>query len=397
MKVLQIANKAISPPDGGTLAILSLTKGYLLNGYDVHLLNMLTHKHSNEKSTQILKNKNFKITGVKVNTKLSILNLLINFLFSKTPYIAKRFLSKNFTNELINLIKKDSYDIIQLEGLYCLQYISIIKQYFSGRTIYRPHNLEHQIWERNATDSKSILKKIYFSNLATRLEKLETKLLNTYDYIAPISVNDKEQFIALGNTKPILTIPFGIDLESYSNDTKSTLINSNSICYIGALDWIPNQTGILWFIEKVFPIILEDNPSIKLNIAGRNAPEWLKNKFIFPNIIFHGEVDDAHSFLQKNGLMIVPLFSGSGMRVKIIEGMALKKTIIATSIASEGISCTDKENIIITNENITFAESILQLLKDTSLQKKIGEKAYKFVQNNFDNKKITQDLINFIK
>lgn len=397
MKVLQIANKAIYPPDGGTLAILSLTKAYLLNGYDVHLLNMLTHKHSNENLTQELNNKNLKITGIKVNTRLSILNLLINFLFSKAPYIAKRFLSKEFKNELICLIKKNNYDIIQLEGLYCLQYISIIKQYFNGRTIYRPHNLEHQIWKQNSENSKSILKRFYFNSLARRLEKLETKLLNSYDYIIPISDNDKEEFIALGNSKPILTIPFGINLESYSNDTISNLINSNSICYIGALDWIPNQTGILWFIEKVFPILLKENPNIKLNIAGRNAPEWLKTKFIIPNIIFHGEVDDAHLFLQKNGLMIVPLFSGSGMRVKIIEGMALKKTIIATSIAAEGISCNNNENIIITNENITFAKSIIQVLKNTDLQEKIGENAYKFVQNNFDTKKITQDLINFIK
>jgi glycosyltransferase involved in cell wall biosynthesis len=397
MKVLQIANKAIYPPDGGTLAILSLTKAYLLNGYDVHLLNMLTHKHSNENLTQELNNKNLKITGIKVNTRLSILSLLINFLFSKTPYIAKRFLSKEFKIELTRLIKKNNYDIIQFEGLYCLQYIPIIKQYFKGKTIYRPHNLEHQIWKQNSKNSKSILKRIYFNSLARRLEKLETKLLNTYDYITPISDNDKEEFIALGNSKPILTIPFGINLESYSNDTKSTIINSNSICYIGALDWIPNQTGILWFIDDVLPLILKENPNIKLNIAGRNAPEWLRNKFNIPNIKFHGEVDDAHSFLQKNGLMVVPLFSGSGMRVKIIEGMALKKTIIATSVAAEGISCNNNEDIIITNENITFAESILELIKDKNLQEIIGNNAYKFVQNNFDNKKIAQDLINFIK
>jgi len=398
MKILQIANKAIYPPDGGSLAILSFSQAYINNGHNVHLLNMLTHKHSNKISNidSSLVNK-LKIYSVKIHTKISIFKLLLNFIFSKTPYIAERFISKNFSKELESLIQTNNYDLIQIEGLYCLQYIHIINSSFKGKVVYRPHNLEYLIWQRNAQENKSFIHKYYFSILSKRLYNLEINLLNKYDYIAPISNIDEQYYKVLGNKKPIKTIPFGINTKLYSGNINKAVYNKDSVCYIGALDWIPNQNGLIWFIEKSLPIIIKDFPSFKLNIAGRNAPDWLIKKFTSPYIIYHGEVKNANEYLLNNGPMIVPLFSGSGMRVKIIEGMALKKPIVATKIAIEGINCTNGENIYISNDPETFAKSIIRLMNNLSIQNDLGENSFKFVKENFDNTKLAEDLINFIK
>lgn len=399
MNILQIANKAIYPPDGGSLAILSSTKAYVKNGHKVHLLNMITHKHINDDKIIEPEYKNsIQITGIYINTKISIIGILINFLFSKTPFISNRFISKNFESELCKLLKYNSFDFVQIEGLYVLQYINCIRTNFTGKVLYRPHNVEYLIWKRNYKETKSLLKKIYFKSLYQRLKKLEEKLLNTYDYLIPISDSDAEIFKTLGNIKPLKVSPFGIDLKNIQNQyihNKSE--TEQAINYIGALDWIPNQEGLLWFIDRCFPTILKSFPGIKLNIAGRNAPGWLIKRFSNNNICFLGEVKNAYEYIQNPGPVIVPLFSGSGMRVKIIESMALKKAIIATSIAAEGIQCVHQENILLADNHQEFAKAVIILLKNIDLQKEIGDKAYKLVEEHFDFNNIATDILNFIK
>ena len=204
-------------------------------------------------------------------------------------------------------------------------------------------------------------------------------------------------FNELSNTKPVKIAPFGIDIEKINNHKDENKKNSQSINYIGALDWIPNQEGLLWFIQNCFDKIIKTFPNIKLNIAGRNAPTWFVQKLNHPNINYIGEVKNAYEFLQNSGPVIVPLFSGSGMRVKIIESMALRKSIVATDIAAEGINCENNTNIIIANNVKEYTNAVIELLSNPDLQNKIGENAYKFVKDQYDFIKIASDILNFIK
>ena len=397
MKILQIANKAIYPPDGGTLAILNLAKGYVENGNQVHLLNMITHKHIN-KFDEIKEgeNKSFQITGVKINTGISIFKLIINLITSTKPYISERFISIKFRNKLVEIIKNETFDIIQIEGLYVLQYIDDIRKIYKGKILYRSHNLEHLIWERNSVESKSFVKKYYFKITGRRLLKLEKTLLNRYDYIVPITDSDLDIYKKLGNNKPAIIAPFGLDLNSFKAKHIKITDSKQSINYIGALDWIPNQQGLIWFIESCLPEIIKSFPEIKLNIAGRNAPKWLIEKFNHKSIKYFGEVSNAYDFIQYSGPVIVPLFSGSGMRVKIIECMALKKTIIATNVAAEGIECRNNENILLADSAPDFSQLVLIALKNKAYQKEIGENAFRFVNEKYNFTKIASNIIDQI-
>ncbi len=399
MNILQIANKAIYPPDGGTQAILSMSKGYIRNGHNVHLLNMTTYKHYNNVS--IIEKEyldHLKISTEEINTKISTLRLLLNFFFSKKPYIAKRFCTNKFSERIKELLKTENFDYVQIEGLYVLQYIKIIKSVYKGEIVYRPHNLEYKIWESNSKESDNILKKIYFKVLSNKLRKFEHSFLNLYDYILPISDKDADNFKKEGNIKPVLLSPYGIDTKNITEYQESySGIVKKQINYIGALDWIPNQKGIFWFIEECFPLILKEIPDIKLNIAGRNAPKWFAKKISHRNINFIGEVENANEFIQNPGPIVVPLFSGSGMRIKIIEAMAFKKTVIATSVAAEGINFDNNVNIIIENNPESFANSIIKIMQNSDLEEEIGTQAFEFARKNFDFENITANIISFIK
>ena len=113
-------------------------------------------------------------------------------------------------------------------------------------------------------------------------------------------------------------------------------------------------------------------------------------------VINEGEVENANDFISNNNIMIVPLFSGSGMRIKIIEAMAMGKLVIGTSVAFEGIAVQHNKNGIIANTSNEFKEAILMCLQHPEVVKSIGQKARKTIEEQYNNTVIVKQLINFI-
>ncbi len=398
MQILIISNKVPYPAnDGGAIATLNLAKGFALSGNKVSMLAMNTNKHYcdiNCVSDELKKIINFYI--VDVPAKITPQGLLKNYLFSKLPYNAERFIVNNFKTELVNHLKQNTYDVIQLEGLYVLPYVDVIRKYSKALISYRAHNVEHEIWERVLRQEISTYKKIYLKSLIKRLTKFEKKLLNTYDVIVPITERDEKKLNNMGNKKLSFVSKTGIDFDTIKINNKNT--DYPSIFHIGALDWAPNQEGLKWFFNKVWQQVINKKPDLKIYIAGRNAPKnfeyFLKSQ---KNTIYLGEIDNAHKFINSKAVMIVPLFSGSGLRIKIIEGMSLGKVIISKSIGAEGINITNKKNILIANNSNDFVNNIVDICYDYKKYNYIKNNAIEFSRVNFDINKISNDLVNFYR
>ncbi len=178
----------------------------------------------------------------------------------------------------------------------------------------------------------------------------------------------------------------------------STYIDPESfetVFHLGALDWFPNQEGLLWFVEKVWPLVNSQMPDAKFIIAGRNAPDWLTEKILRPGVEFVGEVPNSTAFMKKHAIMVVPLLSGSGIRIKIIEGMSVGKTIVTTQIGMEGIDAVHDKDILIADKAGDFANIVLELLNKPSKTEIIGRNACKFAAENFDLVSISKQLTLF--
>jgi glycosyltransferase involved in cell wall biosynthesis len=398
MRILQLCNKFPYPPkDGGAIAMYNLTRGLSSMGHDVTVLAMNTKKHFAITDEVVYALKNIaEFRYLNVNTDINIIKAIVNIFFSKIPYNAERFITKKFAKKIEEILKVNRFDIVQLEGLYLVPYINTIRQNSDAGISFRAHNIEHEIWGRIVYNENNILKRWYLKIMAGRIRKLEISSLNTYDLLVPITHRDAEIFNSLGNNKPCHVCPAGFDIERIKYDSRE--VNFRSLFFLGSLDWFPNQEGSVWFINNVWQKIHARYPEVKLYIAGRNAPKWLIKKIKKSgNIMFLGEVEDAYDFMVDKGIMIVPLFSGSGMRVKIIEGMALGKVIVSTAIGAEGIDIKHRENIIIADSADEFEKEVGNILENKSFFTKIGENAKRFVVENLNNNKITAGLAEFYK
>ena len=395
MKVLQLSHKPPFPPkDGGCLAIDNITQGLIKAGVELKILTIETLKHPFEKN-RIPKEYKDKtgIESVFVDTKLNVVDAFSS-LVTQDSYNISRFFTPDFDFVLQNELAKKEYDIVHLESLFMTPYIATIRMHSDAKIVMRSHNLEYIIWERLSKQTGSVAKKTYLKLLARQLKKYELDVLNQIDGIAAISKRDAEDFRKLGCNQPIEIIPFGLNLLDYKPIEDP--ITDLDLFHLGSMDWSPNIEGLDWFFDKIWPAILSKTPEANFYLAGRDMPERFFD-ISLTNMVVVGEVEDAMKFINSKSLMIVPLLSGGGIRVKIIEGMALGKAIISTSVGAEGIHYTHKKDIWIADTPTEFAEAVEYFKNNPDKIIELGNNARKLVELEYANEIIIKKLLAFYK
>lgn len=398
MKILLVSNKFPFPPrDGGSLATYNMIRGLAESGNYVDLLLMNTSKHFTEDagSTIDIKGLN-KVKIVNIDNSVRFFSLVFNFAFSKLPYSAVRFTSRRFKSALLQLLKDNDYGIIQLEGLFLAPYLELIRNNSNALVVYRAHNVEHLIWQRLYMRENNFLKKWYLRVLYSRIENYERSFINSYDLLVTITGNDLEILNTLGNKKPSIVAPFGMYIQGLS---KSKPVRSDNLCilYIGALDWMPNIEALDWFLKEVWPAVRKRFPEMVFRVAGRNAKKNFLMDYAEKGVISHGEIDNPGDFLGENGIVVVPLFSGSGIRVRIIEAMFAGRPVIASSVAVSGIPVVNEINILLADDGERFVYYIEKLVADQEFASFIGVNAGHFARKNYENREISENLADFYK
>jgi glycosyltransferase involved in cell wall biosynthesis len=275
--------------------------------------------------------------------------------------------------------------------VYMAPYIETIRENSKAMIVLRAHNVEHLIWDRIAKKTKFPPKKWYINHLVRTLKKYELDVINKVDGIAAITYRDAAYF--RGETAvPVIDIPYGVNPDDFK--PKYEVKEKSTLYHIGSMNWMPNEEGISWFLNNVWEKLSSKEPELVLNLAGRHMPKWL-TKLKRKNINVLGEVPDAKEFIRDNDIAIVPLLSGSGIRIKIIESMAMGRTVITTMIGAEGIQYSEYENIIIADSPAKMIEVIRKIIKEPKEAQRIGRNARKLVEEVYDNKKIIDRLMIF--
>ncbi len=392
MKILQLCKKFPYPlKDGESIAVTHLSRALNELGCEMTLLVMNTSKHYFD-TTQLPSSFNHykAIHSIDIDNHLKIKDAFLN-LFSNDSYHVTRFISKEYNDKLIQLLQNNNYDVIQLETIYLSPYVDTIRKYSNAVISMRAHNVEHEIWERVTKNTAFLPKKWYLNHLTKKLRTYELEQLNKFDLFIPITQKDLSTFRSFGLNKKAVVTPIGLDSRDYHPNDRSYK-RDLSLSFIGSLDWMPNIEGLKWFLEHIWGEISKVYPDLKLHIAGRNTPNWLM-KLQRKNVIVHGEVNSAQKFINRHSVMIVPLHAGSGMRAKILEGMALGKVIITTSLGLEGIDANHRKEVLVADTAQEFIDSIGYCYKSNGSLIKMGKKALSLARKKYDNLASARELL----
>ncbi|MDQ3073804.1 MAG: glycosyltransferase, partial [Bacteroidota bacterium] len=252
MRVLQLCNRLPWPlKDGGAIAMHQVTRGLHEQGVDVHLLSFNTKKHfvPDEELPPLFRELGYFET-VYLDAAVTPWRAAWSLLTGKSLHIS-RFASGIFRERLTTLLRKHTYDIIHLDILHMSVYLDTIRKHSDAAVVLRAQNVEHMIWLRLSRSEPPGPKKWLLTLLAKKLKNYETAILNQLDAIIPITVHDKLTFERLGCRIPQYVAPTGLDISRYPYEPDKA--EWPSIFHIGALNWLPNRQGVMWFLDEIWP------------------------------------------------------------------------------------------------------------------------------------------------
>ena len=397
MKILVLAPRPLRPEhDGGTVATARCIRGLASAGAEITLLSMKTEKHPEALTSPGLNIPPYlsAYATVFVDTRIRPAAMAHNLLFSSEPYDLVRFRSPEYSEALRENLNNGHFDLIQCEGLTMALYLEEIRKLTDSPVILRAHNLEHRIRRMMAAEEPSPARKAYLLNLSRRLLAVEKQAAADFDAVVPVSEPDFRWFNEAAQGKPVCLSETGAEEavrlpEPHGADLR--------VGFIGSMNWHPNVTGIKWFINKVWPSVLEKIPSATLQIAGRGLRQ---HETVLPsgkNIVIAGEAEDARAFMASCHVIIAPLFSGSGLRIKIIDSMSAGRPVVATPVAVEGLQAENGRELAVAGDPESFCSALVTLLKDPFRRAAMGEAAVALVKQSYDNPANTARLLEFYK
>ncbi|MBS1684516.1 MAG: glycosyltransferase [Bacteroidetes bacterium] len=394
MRILVLLNRIPWPlNDGGAIGAYHFVKGYADAGCDVTCLAMNTARHHVDlKDTGAAFRGVGEFVPVAVDNRIKPIDAALNLLTGQS-YIMARFDSKAYRAALVDLLQRKEFDVIHIDGLPPCLYIDTCRQYSKAKLVQRAHNVEYKIWERGAVADSNPLKRWYLGIQAARLKDFERAALGRVDTVLAISKEDEGFIKELQPAAKTIIVPAGMDIDE---NVPAIQPPGVSLFFIGALDWLPNLQGLEWFLKEVWPQVHGAYPKLKFHIAGKKMPEQFYN-FAAMNVEAHGEVPSSVAFINGHSVLLSPLVSGSGVRIKIIEAMAMGKVVLSTTVSAEGSGATDGQQLLIANDAKEYISQIGRLLTEPDLMARLSRSAREFALDRFQNKKIISRLLDYYK
>ncbi len=358
-------------------------KGYQHAGHSVGLYAMNTSRHIVDRPEEIeddvYRNLDYFQT-VKINNSITALGA-IRSLFGSHSYVLSRFISPLFERKLKLSIQEYQPDVIQYETLSTAYYIPQMQALFPKiKMVYRMHNVEHKIWQDLAAHEGSPIRKWFMGLSAQKLEKNESEILQDCRWALPIAREDSQWLESHFPDIVQRCYPFAVEPAA----PPPAAVEDINFFHIGSMDWEPNIEAMHWWLDEVWPRYKKarEHP---FYMAGKNmdAKDFVGYSNL-PGLFILGEVPDIQSFLSDKAVLVVPLKSGSGMRIKILEAMQNRKLVISTKEGIAGIEARAGEHYLLAETAEQFLDAMDRVTKDGQVYEAMIESAARLLKEKYN-------------
>lgn len=391
MRILQISNRVPWPlNEGGTIGIYNFTKQFSLSGNEVYLYCLDGLKHNTPvKQAEFELSKYATVFIHPIDTDIKVEDAVKN-LFGSTSYNVDRFDNGEFRRAISAVLKEQEFDVVQMEGSYTGPYLDVIRKHHKGLIAMRMHNVEFQIWERLAGNTSNPIKSAYLKLLARRLKRYELELISKVDLVVTVTEDDRTTFEHYHKNANFLVIPAGIDTKHWSYSPTHSL---NKWYHLGSLEWTPNKEAVDFYLKNWHAAAAQEIKDFEFHLAGKGIqPEHYPEH---NHLRLHQNVADAYHFVKDMDICLVPLLSGSGIRLKILEAMAAGKLVISTTVGAQGIEAKHLEHILIADSREELIQIISQLNTGEINHLAIRANARALVEEKYSIEAVSEKLINY--
>lgn len=309
---------------------------------------------------------------------------LINIYLTKSIFTPVNSKLVDIYLTLTRRLQKNTYNYIILESINLFQFIPFLRKNFSQcKIIYNCHNI---YFELNEEDKKG------------KLFSIEKDISKIVDYVWVCSKSDLNKLKEINdNGFRGHVVPNGVDITRNIFLNRRTYRGYKNLLFVGTLSYEPNIDGLFWFTKYVLPAIAEKYPDVRLIVVGKGWSDRLDVLKINTSIEIVGEVDDLTKYYHNSFISIVPLFSGSGTRLKILEAMSFGTIVVSTTKGIEGIDALNGEHAFIANSVEEFVVQITNLFENPERTAEVVQRAKKLVDEKYDWDIVTKNLLTYVK
>jgi len=283
------------------------------------------------------------------------------------------------------LCKDPGYDVIHVDSIHMIRYAEVAVRH-SGpdtRIIYNWHNIESEALFRYSAAVRSLPRRWYATLTASKLAKLEQEILKSAFGHVVCSEREREELRKLAPSSHIAVVENGVDTETFLQAEAS---GANKLVFVGLMDYYPNIEAATSFVQRIWPQIRERLPGLSLWIVGANPAPSVLELAHFPGVTVTGTVPDVRPYYRDALAAIVPLRTGGGTRLKILEAMAMTVPVISTPLGAEGLAVTPGENILFAepDDAAAWARNLVSLAESEGERKRLSQAALELVRTRYD-------------
>lgn len=384
MNILFLASHFPYPlHNGGALRAQGLIKGASQAGHEIDLV---CFADSLQQDTPI--NDFCREINIVPPPTRTIKTRLKDIAFTRHADMGRRFWSDEMLETIKSTLSSKQYDIVHVESIEMATYSPHIHKWYPDLPlIYGSLNaeadLQRVIFQREIRQPKRIIGAIYSWIQWRRLSSMERDICRLSAHVLAVSEADQAILQEFSDT-PVTVVKNGIDVAPYLILERADTLKPDAIVFTGSMSYRPNVDAVLWFVEEIFPTILQNHPNVHFYVVGHRPHPRVQALQDHPNITITGRVDKIEPYWQGAAVYIAPLRMGSGTRFKLLEAMAAGCAVVSTTMGAQGLGVTSGNELILADTASEFAMAVQNLLENPEKQSELGQTGRVFVRDNFD-------------
>ena len=290
--------------------------------------------------------------------------------FGPLPYFLSKYDLEAFRKGVADLVARESFDVVLYDFLHSA---AAMPDTPGAPQVLFEHNVEYVIRRRHWERETHPIRKWLLNAEWKKARSVEQSVCRSVDRVIAVSEDDGRMIREEFGVPHVSVLPTGVDIQYFQPQPGQ---QRGNIVFVGSMDWYPNEEGILWFLETVYPRVCQQIPDVRVTVVGRNPSARLRQMATAnAGIEVTGAVPDVRPFLARANVVIVPLRIGGGTRIKIFEAMAMERAVVSTTIGAEGLPVGHGREILLEDDAERFAGAVVSLVRDAARCSTLGQAA----------------------
>lgn len=381
MNVLLLSPWLPWPPFGGALIRIWETLRYLSRRHSVTLLAPLRHSDEAKHVPAVSALCERVITTRLPDRAPAAVARLTRNLVRGMPFIQGLHYDPTLARHVRTLTSESAYDVIHVEFSFMAPYVAAVSPRSQARRILSAHNIESLRFVRELQFTPPPMRRLALLTDHLLFRAWEERALRSFDGIVAVSAAELAWIRRHAPAAIVVLAPNGVDVGHFSTDEPPG--SSRTIVFTGLMNYPPNIDAAMWFCDEVLPLVQREHPGVRFKIVGDKPGRKVSSLARREGVQVTGRVPDVRPHLADSVASVVPLRSGGGTRLKILEAMAMRRPVVSTVLGAEGLEVTPGVDILLGNTARELADHLCRLLTDAALGERLGRAGRQLVEARY--------------